>query len=329
MGHPTVGEAWQDFGREFPDFAKDARNLRLGLATDGFNPFLEKNTKSSMWSVFVVSYNLPPWECMEESSFMMALLILGPASPMKDFDLFLELLVEDLLELWSGVHAYVGLSGKMFNLYATVLWCIHNYLALSTLSGCTTKGYFACIHCDRHPLSYSLRSKIGYFGQYCFLPNGHRFRRDNEFADIHESNDPLGEFSIEELLVELEKVKDVGPRKLQSSGKRKRSDLEGSKVKIWSWMVSLWKFPYWHKLKVRCNLDVMHIEKNICESLIATILNIPEKTKDTIKARLDLKDLGIKKEMQFRETGDLCQMPHARYTLSKEQKTALCDFYGR
>ena len=30
-------EAWQDFDREFLDFAKDAR-------TDGFNPFSEKNT---------------------------------------------------------------------------------------------------------------------------------------------------------------------------------------------------------------------------------------------------------------------------------------------
>jgi hypothetical protein len=39
----------------------------------------------------------------------------------------------------------------------------------------------------------------------------------------------------------------------------------------------------------------MHIEKNICESLMVTILNIPGKTKDTIKARLDLKDLGIKR----------------------------------
>jgi hypothetical protein len=59
---------------------------------------------------------------------------------------------------------------------------------------------------------------------------------------------------------------------------------------------------------------------------MATLLNVPRKTKDTIKARLDLKDLGIKKELQFRETGDSCQMPHARYTLSKEQTKVFCDF---
>jgi hypothetical protein len=150
---------------------------------------------------------------MEESNFMMALLIPGLASPGKDFDLFLEPLVEDLLELWSSVRAYDGLSGKMFNLHALVLWCIPDYPALSTLLGCTTKGYFACIHCDKHPLSNILRSKIGYFGHYHFLPNGHRLWRDNEFARIHESDDPPGEFSIEELVAELEKVKDVRPGK--------------------------------------------------------------------------------------------------------------------
>jgi hypothetical protein len=38
--------------------------------------------------------------------------------------------------------------------------------------------------------------------------------------------------------------------------------------------------------------------------LIGTILNIAGKTKDTTKARLHLKDLGIKKELKFREDGD-------------------------
>jgi hypothetical protein len=161
ISHPADGEAWQDFDREYPDFAKDARNLRPGLATVGLILFSENNTKYSMWHAFVVPYNLPPWACMDESNFMMALLIPGPASPGKDFGIFLEPLIEDLLQLWIGVHTYDALSGKFFNLHAVVLWCVHDYLALSTLSGHTTKGYFACIHCGKHPLSYGLRSKIG------------------------------------------------------------------------------------------------------------------------------------------------------------------------
>ena len=323
MRHPADGEAWQDFDREYPDFAKDARNIRLGLATDGFNPFSEQNTRYSMWPVFVVPYNLPPWECMEESNFMMVLLIPGPTSPGKDFDVFLEPLVEDLLELWKGVSTHDALSGKKFKLRAAVLWCIHDYPALSTLSGRTTKGYFACIHCDKNPLSYGLRSKIGYIGHFRYLTRGHRLRRNNQFAGLHASNDPPSKFTTEELLAELDKVKDVRPGKQQGSRKRKHSEMDRGHVRIWSRVVSLWNLPYWEKLKLRHNLDVMHIEKNICESLIGTILNIIGKTKDTVKARLDLKDLGIMKELQIREDGDSCEMPPSRYTLSAEKKESL------
>jgi hypothetical protein len=329
MSHPADGKAWQEFDKEHPMFAKDARNIRLGVATDGFNPFSEKNSKYSMWPVFVIPYNLPPWSCMRESNFMMALLIPGPTCPGKDFDVFLEPLIEDLLDLWKGVPTYDAITRKEFNLRAAVLWCIHDYPALSTLSGRTTKGYFACIHCDKHPLSYRLRSKLGYFGHYRFLPKGHRLRRNNEYAGLFESNEAPESFSAEELLAELEKVKDVRPGKKQECGKRKRSDFEGGHVRIWSRRGGLWKLPYWPTLKLRHNLDVMHIEKNICEYLIGTILNIPGKTKDTTKARLDLKDLGIKEELQFREDGDSCEMPNARYTLSKEKRKAFCDFLSK
>jgi hypothetical protein len=43
------------------------------------------------------------------------------------FSYVFEHLVEDLLEIWSDVHAYDGLSSKMFNLHNAILWCIHDY----------------------------------------------------------------------------------------------------------------------------------------------------------------------------------------------------------
>jgi hypothetical protein len=39
MRHPADGNAWKDFDDTYPDFADDARNLRLAITTDGFNPF--------------------------------------------------------------------------------------------------------------------------------------------------------------------------------------------------------------------------------------------------------------------------------------------------
>jgi DNA-binding Xre family transcriptional regulator len=50
-------------------------------------------------------------------------------------------------------------------------------------------------------------------------------------------------------------------------------------------------------LKLRHNLDVMHIEKNICESILSTLMNIDGKTKDTIKARKNLQLMAICKEL--------------------------------
>ena len=39
MRHPVDGQAWKDFDNRYPEFAADPRNIRLGLAADGFNPF--------------------------------------------------------------------------------------------------------------------------------------------------------------------------------------------------------------------------------------------------------------------------------------------------
>ncbi|RVW35629.1 hypothetical protein CK203_106307 [Vitis vinifera] len=54
------------------------------------------------------------------------------------------------------------------------------------------------------------------------------------------------------------------------------------------------KHEYWKYLHVRHNLDVMHIEKNVCESIIGTLFNIPRKTKDGLNARLDLVEMGLR-----------------------------------
>ena len=39
MSHCSDSEAWKHFNQTHPDFATESRNVRLGLSTDGFNPF--------------------------------------------------------------------------------------------------------------------------------------------------------------------------------------------------------------------------------------------------------------------------------------------------
>jgi hypothetical protein len=56
---------------------------------------------------------------------------------------------------------------------------------------------------------------------------------------------------------------------------------------VWKWKSVFWDLPYWHILGMPHSLDVMHITKNVCKSLLATLLNMSEKAKDRLKARLD------------------------------------------
>ncbi|XP_062116190.1 uncharacterized protein LOC133830269 [Humulus lupulus] len=46
LRHPADAEVWKDFDRQYPDFAKESRNVRLGFATDGFNPFGDYQTRT-------------------------------------------------------------------------------------------------------------------------------------------------------------------------------------------------------------------------------------------------------------------------------------------
>ena len=41
----------------------------------------------------------------------------------------------------------------------------------------------------------------------------------------------------------------------------------------------------------------MHIEKNACDSVIRTLLNIPRKTKDSLASHLDLIEIGVRPEL--------------------------------
>jgi hypothetical protein len=65
LRHPADGETWKSFDLLHPEFSADSRNMRLGLSSDGFNPFGNMSTSHSTWSVMFVPYNLPPWMCMK------------------------------------------------------------------------------------------------------------------------------------------------------------------------------------------------------------------------------------------------------------------------
>lgn len=77
----------------------------------------------------------------------MSLLISGPKSPEKDYDVFLKPLIKELKDLWVGIDAYDSFSMYVFKLRAAVLWTISDFLVYAYLSGWSTTGKLACPVC--------------------------------------------------------------------------------------------------------------------------------------------------------------------------------------
>jgi hypothetical protein len=57
--HVPDSKAWAHIDRTWPKFGGEPRNVKLGLATDGVNPFGENNNAWSISPVFFLNYNLP------------------------------------------------------------------------------------------------------------------------------------------------------------------------------------------------------------------------------------------------------------------------------
>ena len=70
-------------------------------------------------------------------------------------------------------------------------------------------------------------------------------------------------------------------------------------LKVWKTRSVFWDLEYWPKLDMPHCLDQMHITKNVLESFLGILMNMPEKTKDGLKARKDLEDLEIREDLHM------------------------------
>jgi hypothetical protein len=75
MVHPSDCEAWKIFDMEYKDFSREARNVRVAIAMDRFNPFGMGAASYSCWPVFIVPLNLPPGVCMQRQNILLSLIV--------------------------------------------------------------------------------------------------------------------------------------------------------------------------------------------------------------------------------------------------------------
>jgi hypothetical protein len=284
LRHPADSKAWKAIDSKYEHIASDSRNIRFAMATDGFNPYGMMSSKYSCWPVVLVPYNLPPWLCMKASSLLLTLIIPGPSYPGKNFHVFMEPVYEELAELFEvGTFTYDASRNQMFQLYAVVLCTVSDYPGLAIASGHSTSSESACFPCSDETFSIRLKhgQKYSFMGHRRFLHPDHEFRYDAESFDGSEEH--RAEPSAYSQVEVLEKIKSI-------------KDFDGSKT--WKFVSGLFSYlPYWDFNLLRHNLDIMHIEKNVCENIYGTLLGIEGKSKDNLKARLDLQDMNIRKEL--------------------------------
>jgi hypothetical protein len=145
-----------------------------------------------------------------------------------------------------------------------------------------------------------------------------------DFDGHSENRDQTEKFTLEEVLEELEKVKDVYLGKHGRSKKQKHG--KNVELIIYNRKAGWWNLPYWKDLLLLHNLDVMHIENNICDNLLWTLLKVEGRTKDTINTRLDLHDMDIRPEYLCVQEGNSLRILDARYVLKQKHREQFCKF---
>jgi hypothetical protein len=133
------------------DFVTNPRSIKLGLALDGVNPYVDLSTNHSTWQVLLFIYNLPPWLTTKCLFVILALII-----PRKEYvkneniNVYLQQLLEELEMLWVGVMIIdvIRPEGSWpFCLRAICMWNIHDFPTYGLFVGCHVKGYMACPLC--------------------------------------------------------------------------------------------------------------------------------------------------------------------------------------
>ncbi|XP_071714966.1 uncharacterized protein [Rutidosis leptorrhynchoides] len=331
MRHPVDGRAWKEIDKRYPDFAREHRNIRLGLATDGFNPFGNMNNPYNMWPVILTTYNTPPWICMKVSSLMLTLLISGLKSPGKDIDVYLRPLVDELKILWSeGVVTHDSVTNTYFQMKAMLICTINDYSASSSLSGWSGQGYKACPTCNEDTPAMRVKNKIVFVSHRPNLESNHPYRESLEFnGKVHHTSKPrkFKVADIENQLTDLLPVGNPGKNHTNVGEKRKRPP---NCHHNWTKISIFRELEYWKYLPLQHNLDVMHIGKNVLEAILCTLL-MNDKSKYTHNARVDLEKLGIRKDLwlkpktKSKKDGQFFK-PLPKYSLKPEDRVSFCKF---
>ncbi|CAM8889445.1 unnamed protein product [Rhodiola kirilowii] len=199
---------------------------------------------------------------MKTRFIWLTILIPGPSNPKKRLDIYLRPFIDDLVHLWSvGVETYDASRKDCFTMRATLMWTVSDFPVYAMLSGWSTQGKLRCPCCMEDTKTFVLNNgrKVSYFGYHrWFLSQNHSYRWNsrNFYRDQTDFESPVPFRSGHEVFERVRNLKYIWEQGTNEV-------LEG--FGMWhNWMKKsiFWELPYWVDIKLRHNLDVMHIEKN-------------------------------------------------------------------
>nr|GFB96765.1 hypothetical protein [Tanacetum cinerariifolium] len=107
--HVADASQRKNIDNHYTKFGAEIRNIRFGLSSDGINPFRNMSSHHSTWP--------------------------GPKQPGNDIDVYLDLLIDDMIDLWiKGVEVYDAYKKEQFKLLAIIFCTISDDLAYGNLS---------------------------------------------------------------------------------------------------------------------------------------------------------------------------------------------------
>ncbi|XP_052291944.1 uncharacterized protein LOC127900769 [Citrus sinensis] len=162
-----------------------------------------------------------------------------------------------------------------------------------------------------------------YIGHRLWLPHGHKFRFQAKAFDNSVCDETPPKLLNGEEIFQL--VESIDNRWGKSNSKKRKSANNDDPV-WWKKKSIFYNLEYWKHLLVWHQLDVMHIEKNVCENIYGTLLYIPGKSKDGLKSRMDLLEMKIRPTLapQVKGNNNRAWLPPTCHTLTKEDKVRFC-----
>ncbi|CAH9094105.1 unnamed protein product [Cuscuta europaea] len=268
---------------------------------------------------------------MKRKCMMLSLLISGPKQPGNDIDVYLAPLIDDLKTLWDEeVSVFDAHIREYFTLRAMLFCTINDFPACGDLSGYKVKGKKPCPICDDDLHS----TYLPHWGKYVYMKTRRYLPRHHPYSKKKKAFD--GDVELRSALRPLtgKEVYERHKGVVHVFGKSKKKNKESTS--LWKKESIFLKLPYWQHLTVRHCLDVMHIEKNVCDAIIGTLLNIPTKTKDGIHVQREMQEMQIRPELWVQDKSDKGKkkstftLPPACYTLSVAKKRIFCEcLYNR